>query len=466
MEEIPDNKDAWLRRLQQTSLPSFSKSLQKLSNLDVFSDAHSSELSRTILKDPSLTASVLKLANSAQFNNSGNSIRTVSRGVMLLGHKAIHEICTSCLLLDEFLKGGSSITLQAVLARSFHAAVQAKELANARGDRDIEEIFISSLLLNIGEISVYAALGGNDKAVRDLIAGYPFAGGKEKDLIGCYFNDLTLSLCHSWGIAPMIGETLSGSYTETSSCRSILLANSFAMSCEQQGFPAAIQSHIKTFSRFCNKQPDELIEKLTNAAETSKENLKAYGLDLAGVDNSPTFQKPKPEKEIKIDKTAMLDSIQELSTLVQEKFDINLALQLILEGLSRGGGFSSCLVGLLNPQRNRLTAKHAIEQGDAQVKAGFEFHCIEQISEINQKVLINRNVIKFEQLREKSRTRIEVKKQLNNTSSVWGPLIVENKVIGCVYADNGMSNRAITDEQLVAFELFINQAKANLYLLR
>lgn len=465
MDDIPKNKDAWLRRLQQTSLPSFSHSLQQLSNLDVFSDSHSSELSRTILKDPSLTAAVLKLANSAQFNSSGNSIRTVSRGVMLLGHKSIHEICTSCLLLEEFLKNGASVTLQAVLARSFHAAVQAKGIANARGDKDIEEIFISSLLLNIGEISIYSALGSRDKLVGELIAGYPFLGGKERDLIGCYFNDITLSLCNSWGIAPMISETLSGHYTEGSSCRSILLANSFAMSCEQHGFQAALKSHIKTISRFCNKPPEQLIETLTLAAETSKENLKIYGLDLAGVDDTPTYKKPEQFKNVEVDKISMLDTIQELSALVQNKFDINLALQLLLEGLSRGAGFSSCLIGLLNPQRNRLSAKNAIEQEGGVIKAGFEFNCIEQISEINQKVLINKKVVKFSDIREKSRTSIEIKKQLINTNSAWGPLVVEGKVIGCIYADNGKSNLSITDEQYAAFELIVNQAKANLFVL-
>ena len=145
MSKTPDNKDAWQRRLQKTSLPSFSDSIKKLSNSDSFVGSHSAELSRTILKDPSLTASVLKLANSVQFNSTGNPIRTVSRGVMLLGHKAIKEICTSCMLLENFLKDGASDTLKSVLARSFHAAVQAKEIANIRGDKDVEEIFISAL---------------------------------------------------------------------------------------------------------------------------------------------------------------------------------------------------------------------------------------------------------------------------------------------------------------------------------
>ncbi len=464
MANNPDNKDAWLRRLQSTSLPSFSKNIQKLSNSEDFVGSHSSELARTILKDPSLTASVLKLANSVQFNSYGNTIRTVSRGVMLLGHKTIKEICTSCLLLENFLKDSSSDTLKSILARSFHAAIQAKEIANVRGDKGVEEIFISALLLNIGEISVYSSLVSSDNMTTQLMATYPFEGGKEKDLIGCYFNELTLALCHSWGIAPMIGEMLGGTYTETSICRSILLANSFAISCEKRGIESAISGHIKTISRFCNKSPEIMQERLLAAAETTEKSLKGFGLELPGGNAKKTKQKAQPF-EIIISKANQLDAISELSSLVQEKFDINLALQLLLEGLSRGAGFNCCLVGLLNPQRSRISAKHAVERGESHVKPNFDFNCASQIPEIHQKVLTNRNVILLHELRDKGKTRAEIQKHLNHSTSIWGPLIVENKVIGCFYADNGPSGQDITDEQIAAFKLFVYQTKSNLFLL-
>jgi len=466
MSKTPDNKDAWLRRLQQTSLPSFNDSIKKLSNSDSFVGSHSSELSRTILKDPSLTASVLKLANSAQFNSFGGPIRTVSRGVMLLGHKTIKEICTSCILLESFLKDGASGTLKSVLARSFHAAVQAKEIANIRGDKDVEEIFISALLLNVGEISVYSSFTEKDEMVKKLVAGYPFAGGKEKDIIGCYFNELTRSLCSSWGIAPMISETLSGNYSETSVCRSILLANSLAMACEKQGIDSAIDSHIRTVSRYCKITPDELAERLVSASESSKKSLQGFGLKLAGINEPVVKDKKNVAFEVIVDKSNQLDAIQELSSLVQEKFDINLALQLLLEGVSRGAGFSSCLVGLLNPQRTKLFSKHAIERGSSHVKQRFDFNCMSQIPEIHQKVLTNRNILLLDDFREKGKTRLEIIKQLEHKNSIWGPLIVENKVIGCLYADNGPSGEPITENQISAFKLFVHQAKSNLSVIK
>jgi HDOD domain-containing protein len=466
MPNTPKNKDAWLRRLQRTSLPSFSQSIQKLSSSESFVGAHSSELSRTILKDPSLTAAVLKLANSVQFNSSGNAIRTVSRGVMMLGHKTIKEICSSCLLLENFLKDGASDTLRSILSRSFHAAIQAKEIANLRGDKEVEEIFISALLLNLGEISVYSSMGTNDPLIRNMMIGYPFSGGKEKDLIGCYFNELTLSLCHSWGIAPMIAETLSGNYSEKSVCRSILLANSLAVSCEQNGIDNAISSHLKTISRYCKTPEDEVAERIELATEVAKQNLRSFGLSLDGVNESTVIPVAIDDFEVVIDKANQLDAIQELSSLVQDKFDINLALQMLLEGLSRGAGFDGCLVGLLNPSRNRICAKLSIEKSQHITKQGFDFNCAVQIPEVQHKVLTNRDIVLLQDMREKGKTRAEIIKHLSSPHSIWGPLVVENQVIGCIYADNGLANQPISAEQIAAFELFVYQAKSNLGQLR
>jgi len=462
MAPAPNNKEAWLRRLKQTALPSFSENIEKLSNSEKFVDAHSSELARIILKDPSLTASVLKLANSVQFNTYGNTIRTVSRGVMVLGHRTINEICTSCLLLEKFLKGRTSDTLKSILARSFHAAIQAKEFANIRGDKGVEEIFISALLLNIGEISVYSSILPSDRLIGKLVSSYPLESGKEKDFIGCYFNELTSSLCESWGIAPMISDVVKGNYKETSVCRSILLANSFSISCEKDGIDAAILSHVKSISRFCNKPPEEITERLIAAAETSKKILKDFGLVLPGDHAGESASEDDKPFEIIISQSDQLQIISELSSLVQNKFDLNIALQLLLEGLSRGAGFKCCLIALLNPQRSRISAKHIIDLSRNKIKQAFDFNCATQIPEIQHKVITNKDIILLSELREKGKTRREVTSQLQHPNSIWGPLIVENKVIGCLYADNGTSNKEVSEEQHAAFRLFTYQAKSNL----
>ncbi|WP_444994575.1 HDOD domain-containing protein [Aliikangiella sp. IMCC44359] len=460
MADNPNNKEDWLKLLKQSSIPSFSASIKALSSAEAYTSKHSSELARTILKDPNLTASVLKLANSAHFNSTGHTIRTISRSILVLGHKSIKEVCASCLLIESFLKNGASEHLKALLSRCFHAAIQAKQIAHMHGQKNTEEIFISALLLGLGEVSVYSAVDNKHPLYRELVKSYPLKDGEERDLLGCYFNDLTLGLCQTWNIAPMIGDMIGGHYAETSPIRSILLGSSFASSCEIIGLNKAVDKHLKSISRYTGKKPDIVSEKIVFATEETQKSLQKMGLNL-DIKQAKTINagSPSETQSIKIDKILQLDIIQELSVIVQESLDINVILQQMLEGIQRGGGFNCALVALLNPERSRISAKHAIEREGSFNKENFSFSCHQDIPEIQQKVMNNKNILLQSDLREKGATTQKINRRLGVTQSLWGPLIVENKVIGCFYADNGINGPDITQEQKDAFQLFVCQTK-------
>lgn len=459
MAKTPDNKESWLRQLKQTSIPSFSASIKALSSVENYTNSHSSELARTILKDPNLTASVLKLANSAHFNTYGRAIRTVSRAVMILGHKSIKEVCASCLLMEQFLKNGASSDLQAILARSFHGAIQAKEIALLKELKGTEEIFISALLLGLGEISVYSSLKPVDPVFKELSKNYPISNGKERDIIGCYFKDLTLGLCRAWSIAPMIGEMLSGKYTEDSPLRCILLGNSYASSCETVGGQRALESHLKSLSLYTGKDPEVISEKITSATEETQKSLTQFGIRF-NPEQLTMVTKEVETKDFKvhIDKVLQLDIIQELTMVVQERIDINLVLQQLLEGIQRGGGFQCSLVALLNPDRSKIIAKYGIEQEQSPIKDKFNFNCASDIPEIQQKVMVNRGILCQSDLRDNGSTNRNIIRRTKVTHAVWGPLIVENKVIGCFYSNNGSNGPGVTQAQLETFQLFVLQA--------
>jgi HD-like signal output (HDOD) protein len=456
MANFPKNKDAWIRILKQTAIPSFSSNIQTLS-----------ELARTILKDPNLTVSVLKLANSAQFNLSRRAIRTISRAVMILGFQAIREVCATCVLIDAFNKNSASYRLKAILARSFHAAVQAKQIASLTGEKAIEEIFISALLLNLGEISVYSSVDEKHEAFEALSEAYPITDGAEREFIGCYFSELTLGLCQAWNIAPMIGQVMGGHYAENSSLRSILLGQSFASNCESKGLEHSIAKYAKSIALYTGKTVELVTERLIAAAEEAQTGLKQLGLKLhIEYDEDHLIEEPEEKSEVAIDKILQLDVILELVQICQESADTSNILPLILEGIVRGGGFKNALVGLLNPERSRITAKYAIESRKSGIKDKFDFNCFHDIPEIHQKVMTNQYTILQTELRTQGMTLKHIFKQTTTRHAMWGPLVIENKVMGCLYADNGPKGSEITPEQQETFQLFVCQAKMFLHKLK
>jgi len=327
-----------------------------------------------------------------------------------------------------------------------------------KGQKSTEEIFISALLLSLGETSVYSAIEPSDPVAIQLKSAYPMSAGKEKDIIGCYFNDLTLGLCQAWNIAPMIGEMLGGKYAENSPVRSILLGTSLAASCELNGAEKAIKAHLKSITRYTGKTPEEVSEKLEKATQETQDSLNQFGIKLdvkLAIENNQAAYVERDK--IKIDKLLQLDILQELTVLAREKNDINLILQTLVEGIQRGGGFQCSLVALYNPNKTRIVVKHVIEQEGGQSKDDFNFSCDQDIPEIKLKVINNNAILLQRKLRPQGATLRQVLKRTGCKNAIWGPLVVEEKVIGCFYANNGTNGPAVTQEQIETFQLFVYQ---------
>ncbi len=111
------------------------------------------ELSELILKDPSLTARILKVANSP-FYQFSNKIETVSHAISLLGQETIRMICVSESFLAIFPmnKGRLHQLFQRHNDHSLLTGIIAKALIGYLApDIDPEKAFIAGLLHDIGK---------------------------------------------------------------------------------------------------------------------------------------------------------------------------------------------------------------------------------------------------------------------------------------------------------------------------
>ncbi|TGN14516.1 HDOD domain-containing protein [Leptospira ilyithenensis] len=127
-----------------------SKVLEKLQNPDV----NINELASEISKDPAITASVIKISNSAYYRAS-KPIRTVSEALMTLGTKTVKEIVLLTAAKGILAQDLHSYQLEAaqlwsaslLVAEMSSRIVQSKKLPI---DKDLA--FTSGLLCSVGKI--------------------------------------------------------------------------------------------------------------------------------------------------------------------------------------------------------------------------------------------------------------------------------------------------------------------------
>lgn len=140
-----------IRNVLDDSLKLYSLPQTLVQVLKVVSDETSGadDLAKVLIKDPAMTTKVLKVVNSP-FYGTGRKIGTVSQATVTLGMRQVTALALSTSIY------GMTENWQSVLDRvrfwrhSLEVAIAARMIAEKMGLRQLEEIYVSGLLHDIG----------------------------------------------------------------------------------------------------------------------------------------------------------------------------------------------------------------------------------------------------------------------------------------------------------------------------
>jgi len=460
----PKTCQDWVRYIATAELPSFGQTLNQIGSINEFMVSHAAELTRVVLRDPSMTAKVLRVANTVVFNPSQKKISTISRAVIVLGFQTIRSLCVATLLLDELLNRSSLEPLRREIAFAFDAAMQAREIALARREPNVEEIFIAALLFNIGDLSFWACGGESAEQVAAALDLGLAPEKAQEQTLGFPLKRLTAELAKEWKINDTLIQATSGDGKSTAA-KCVQMANSVAHKLDHDMSSNEAQELLKHLAEFTGKTSEDWRDIRRDAQSRAGDMLKACGagelINFFVGNGAPAIAadqaSPLPEGS---DATLQLAVLRELALMSQSKADINLVLQLVLEGLHRGAGLPRVGVALVNQQRTQLVAKYFVEWPPSGLQKQFVFDI--GATPVLQTVLSNNQVLWA--WRDADRYGFGVvQKATNATDCLLGPLVVNGKTIGVFYADHGQD--ALSNTDMEAFELFVLQARLCLQVL-
>lgn len=443
----------WVQHIARAELPSFGQTLQQIAALNEFMVSHAAELTRVVLRDPAMTAKILRLANTAHFNPTQRRVNTVSRAVIVLGFQTLRSICVAALLLDELLARAPGDELSREVADAFHAALQARELAIVRREANVEEIFIAALLYRIGELAFWACGGESATAVREQQRAGKRPTEAEEAALGFRLRTLTQGLAQEWKVSETLITALRNP-KDSSAAACVAGAHDVVRQLRE----ARAASFTPEQLAFYGRPEQELQEHVASATEQTLETLKACGAEaLLALVRPGESTAPAPETAAlhsgEPDAELQLAIVRELTQMAMSKVDINLVLQLVLEALHRGAGMRRVLIALSNQTRTDVVAKYVVESQETGLLGKFRFRLGD--APVLQTVLNEAGVLWGWRDGDKHGFGV-VLKQTGAADCFIGPLTVKGKVIGVIYADR--LDQAMTATDMDAFELFVGQA--------
>jgi len=451
----------WTRRISEEDMPVFAHTAQSIASASAGDETSIARLSHLILRDTTMTARILRLANSVFYNPGNRRINTISRAIVLLGFDVVRSMALSISILDPLLKGIQHEHALQEMARSIHAAVQARNIAFQRKNKDPEAVFVAALLSRLGNMAFWCFPYGLANKLDAAYHDWDEPAKAENAVLGFSLKQLTMSLNNEWKLSTLLAEYFKGMNKDDAAMKNLDYANNLILAVEEGWGGINTRDCIQKIADHIHFTFDETNTLVQECAHEAARTAAEYGAEAASqliplpaMDDSPEVI-PEPEDEPLAKHSLQMDILRELTTMLHEKAELNAILSTIIEGIYRAVGMERTVLAFISPKDNMLIAKYTLGDANEKLKRCFCFSTTEK----NIFAALIRSNSAF-WLNDKTRGAMKplitdsVKTCINTMEFFCIPITVNGLVRGLIYADCNRSGRKLTTEEFQTFTTF------------
>jgi len=475
---MQEKLDNWVIRISSLEIPIFKGTLNSVASLTSKYTTSANELSRVILRDATLTARILRISNSYFYNPRGTKINTISSSVMFIGFNNVRDIAMSLAVIDALIRKQSRNYIIALMARSFHAAVQARDMASKFGDPSPEEVFIASLLFHFGEMSFWCIESKESSLLIESMDDDDYHPERvQQQILGFKFKALTAEIAKKWHLGDLLVEALNNKNIEEGSARTrhILLSQRLSdvalkgwETKETESVLKEISKHLGLSFKATKADAIENAKKAVDVAKNFGASLAAMLIPVPGLDEIKNKGHKKiSEVEVNInidypepDPILQLNVLRDLSNVLERKPDFNNIIGIVLEGLHRGVAMDRVLFSVFDKKKQCLNIKYILGIDTQKLEDKFHIKTDEDEHSVFSWIIEHSESV---WVKSKSQLGININSvtQISNIieveSFILNPLVINNNVIGVFYSDRKPSDRKITAEDFESCKHFAQQ---------
>ncbi|MCK4708379.1 MAG: HDOD domain-containing protein, partial [Gammaproteobacteria bacterium] len=172
-------------------------------------NSNATKIGRIVNEDPALTAQLLKLVNSP-FYGFRSRIDTVFRAIAIIGHRELRHLVLTAHALKTFSDMPNELVSMPIFwRRSLSIGVLTRILASYAKERDIERLFISGLLHDIGSLLIYLQLPheASEILIQSRSKGI-WVRDLEEEILGFDHAQVGGAMLESWGLPAVLVEAV------------------------------------------------------------------------------------------------------------------------------------------------------------------------------------------------------------------------------------------------------------------
>jgi HD-like signal output (HDOD) protein len=480
----PTPLETVLSRLQGSSaFPTLSSTISDINRV-VASESHSTQqITQVILRDVSLTTKLLQVVNSATYGQFGGRIRTVSKAVLILGGEAVRNIAMTLMML-EFSRGRpQEKSLQDELIGAFFAGVVSEALCRRLGIPNSEEAVISTMCQSLGRLLVIFFLYEESQQVRSLMQTGLTEEQAAERVLGISYRELGVGVARHWnfpdrlveGMQNLVAREVVPPRNDVERLNIVAnLANDLyitALRSSRADQATALQTLSKRYGPAIKLSDAELLDAIRQGLKEMAERSTTLNLPTqdspalnvvriwtgggAGVANAsqpdgdasddPLMRSvaalDAPENdtgELATARQVLSAGIRELTETLTSDFELNDVLQMALETMYRGMGFTRTMMFIRDPRLGTMRARFGfgaeIERIIPQCTFPLAF-----APDVFHVALEKRADVVIEDARADNiiqRIPEWHRKAISAKSFLLLPVVLQNEAVGLIYADS------------------------------
>ncbi len=173
-------------------------------------DSTIQDIEKTIMKDQSLTARILRLANSAHYGYP-RRISTISEASVLLGFQAIRSIALTASVNGLLMKEvkGYGLEESQLWKQSQSTAIIARHIAKKVRFSKIDQAYVAGLLRDIGKVVVSYYLTENFKQIMDMVENKNMSFlDAEEQVLGFHHGQVGAHVAKKWNLPDDLVEAI------------------------------------------------------------------------------------------------------------------------------------------------------------------------------------------------------------------------------------------------------------------
>jgi HD-like signal output (HDOD) protein len=452
--------------LQAGDFPALSKLFAEAMSISADEDASSQRLANLVLRDYSLTVKVIRTANTLHYNRTGKPIRSATHAMLLLGVRTVRDLATSLILFEHFHK--KSPGLKELMLLSMLSATQARELAAQLGLPEPEEAHLCAMFRNLGEVLVAAHFPGDYarilQKVRDQLKTQQKPNGDSADastmrsaaasVLGFTFEELGGAVARHWGMPESVTEAMRA--TGTSASRPLIGVVTFVHELttaiyrdEATRGPLRVADAVRLHGPALGVDQEAVAEVIERAVTETKDVFAAAHVSLddlrirkqtaeairilgGGTPDATAVQGTQGERESIADVRQRLLQDAESALSPERSYGLEAVILVLLEALLRGGPFDRVIFAITNSERTMVEGRLGLGDGVDQIIPRLRVST--RSAPVSMALEWRRVAIRTV---ERALTGDEAKWCATVGASAFGvaPLIVDAKLVGCLYAD-------------------------------